>query len=95
MLHRQNAVLYAGAAYEPARNRALYCRVCNADFSSAESLFDHRKTDEHKENVQKERRASYCHVCRKQFTSASQLAEHVKGKVHLEALAGKRSQWKR
>jgi len=93
MLHRQNVVLAAGAAYEPARKRPLYCRTCAMDFETSEELFKHREKDDHKEMARKERRASFCHVCEKQYTSANQLAEHVKGKLHKETLESKKHEW--
>mmetsp|Transcript_9787 Transcript_9787/g.17243 ORF Transcript_9787/g.17243 Transcript_9787/m.17243 type:complete len:216 (+) Transcript_9787:603-1250(+) len=94
MLHRQNVVMAAGAAYEPAAKRPNFCRACQVQFDTPEDLFGHRLTDEHKDAVEMERKASYCHVCRKQFTSANQLREHIEGRVHKEALQAKRDFWR-
>ena len=85
-MHRQNMVLKAGAAYEPAQGRALYCRVCVLTFADADALMRHRSTESHKQKVREDRRASYCHLCKKQFTSATQLKEHLAGKRHNELL---------
>jgi hypothetical protein len=93
LLHRQNLVLQAGAAYEPARKRSCYCRPCALTFETPEALFQHRETAEHERKVQKDRKASYCQVCRKQFTSAHQLQEHIKGKVHKDMLSGLKEKW--
>jgi hypothetical protein len=86
LLHRQNLVLAAGAAFETAERRSLFCRPCQQTFASAEELMSHRETDEHAAGVHKERKASHCIVCRKQFTSPAQLKEHVGGKAHKEEL---------
>ena len=37
LLHRQNVVLSAGAVYEPASRKALYCRVCKVSLERCES----------------------------------------------------------
>ena len=64
IMHRQNMVLKAGAAYQPAQHRPLYCRVCVMDFADADALMRHRSTDEHKKRVKADRRASFCHLCK-------------------------------
>ena len=94
IMHRQNMVLKAGAAYEPAQGRALYCRVCVLTFADADALMRHRSTESHKQKVREDRRASYCHLCKKQFTSATQLKEHLAGKRHNELLETSKAHWR-
>jgi hypothetical protein len=87
--HRQNVILRAGAAYEPARHEANFCRACNLKFETVESLLAHRKTAEHKDATEKLARASYCQLCKKQFTSPVQLRGHVLGKAHNDLIERK------
>lgn len=84
--HRQNVVLAAGAAYEPAEHTPNYCRACSMQFSSPEELLEHRSTTQHKEAKRELSRASYCTVCKKQFTSPVQLRGHLDGKAHRDEL---------
>eukprot|EP00510_Aplanochytrium_minuta_P005831 CAMPEP_0184018832 /NCGR_PEP_ID=MMETSP0954-20121128/8384_1 /TAXON_ID=627963 /ORGANISM="Aplanochytrium sp, Strain PBS07" /LENGTH=228 /DNA_ID=CAMNT_0026300369 /DNA_START=207 /DNA_END=890 /DNA_ORIENTATION=- len=93
IIHRQNLVLEAGAAYEPSQKRASYCRFCKIQFKDSEKFLEHKVLDSHKDAVREERRKSFCQICRKQFTSATQLREHCIGKAHKEMLDKKKSNW--
>ena len=69
-------------AYEPARKKPLYCRVCKLNFKNVKRLMMHRNSEEHKTAEKLERKLTFCKLCKKQFTSMIQLDEHVKGRWH-------------
>ncbi|KAL6655569.1 hypothetical protein ACP70R_006395 [Stipagrostis hirtigluma subsp. patula] len=60
-----------------------FCKLCNLQCNSKNTLAEHRRGKKHSEKVEKRRSLSYCEICNLQCNSEKMLAHHSTGKKHL------------
>lgn len=78
-----------GVSLEAEIEKALYfCKLCNLQCNSKNTLAEHRQGKKHLEKVEKRLLSSFCDVCNLQCNSEKMLAHHRTGSKHQANLSG-------
>ncbi|TVU09566.1 hypothetical protein EJB05_43049, partial [Eragrostis curvula] len=77
------------ASLEGEIQKALhFCKLCNLQCNSKNTLAEHRQGKKHLEKVQKRMESSFCDICNLQCNSEKMLAHHCTGSKHQANLKG-------